>query len=68
MSSLHHARQALEVVLNDEIRIAKLDASAALVLNIGHLIVRLPLDRVEPQVLSEVKEEAGVVSAEVEAG
>lgn len=67
MCPLEHARQALEVVLNDKIGVTKLDAATALVLHIGNLVVRLPFDGVESQVLGQIEQEASVIAAEVEA-
>lgn len=67
VSALEHTRNTLEVVLDHEVRVTELYPAAILVPRVRHLVVRLPLDRVEAQVLRQVEEEAGVVPAQVEA-
>jgi len=62
MSPLEVARHVLEVVLNDQVGVSKLDPSTVLVTGIGHLIVTVALLCIETEVLRQVKQERAVVT------
>ena len=56
----------IKLYLHNEISLSKLDSSAILVHSISNLIVLLPFDGVESQILSKVKEETSVISSGIE--